>query len=182
MKKCRVCKKQFNQFNSMQVVCSPSCAHKHGQLVVAKGKKSHERVERNLMRERRQLIKTPSDLKREAQIPFNKYIRLRDHLEPCISCQRHHSGQYHAGHYISVGASGSLRFNEDNCHKQCSACNNHLSGNIVHYRVNLIEKIGIRKVEKLEHDHEIKRYTREELIEIKKKYSKKARDLEKELN
>jgi hypothetical protein len=33
-------------------------------------------------------------------------------------------------------------FDEDNCHKQCSACNNHLSGNLTAYRPALIAKIG----------------------------------------
>lgn len=174
-KKCSVCKKLYMAFNSMQKVCGVKCA-----LSVAQEKTRKE--EKKNLQERKVRLKTKSDLKREAQVPFNKYIRLRDHSEPCVSCQRHHDGQYHAGHYISVGASGSLRYNELNCHKQCAPCNNHLSGNIVHYRVNLIKKIGIENVEALENDHEIKRYSREQLIDLKAFYSKKARELEKELN
>ena len=38
------------------------------------------------------------------------------------------------------GAMPSLRFNTHNVHKQCSACNNHLSGNMIEYRINLIAK------------------------------------------
>tara|TARA_R110000772_G_scaffold42318_1_gene98326 strand:- start:21732 stop:22277 length:546 start_codon:yes stop_codon:yes gene_type:complete len=174
-KKCNVCKKIFRPFNSMQKVCGTKCALTIAQEKTRKDEKSN-------LQERRRRLKTSSDLKREAQVPFNKYIRLRDQSEPCISCQRHHAGQYHAGHYISVGASGSLRYNELNCHKQCAPCNNHLSGNIVHYRVNLIKKIGLEQVEALENDHEIKKYSRDELIDIKELYSKKARKIEKELN
>ena len=88
--------------------------------------------------------------KKAAQTAFNAFIRARDSKEPCISCQRHHSGQYHAGHFKTTGARSELRFNEDNCHKQCAPCNNHLSGNIEHYRPNLIKKIGRERVEALD--------------------------------
>ena len=90
---------------------------------------------------------------KKAQTAFNKYVRQRDAKEPCISCGRFHDGQYHAGHYKSVGSSPELRFNELNNHKQCAPCNNHLSGNIVNYRPRLIEKIGLEKVEWLEKHH-----------------------------
>ena len=93
-------------------------------------------------------------MKAKAQAAFNKYIRLRDDKEPCISCQRHHQGQYHAGHYKTVGAHSELRFNEDNCHKQCAPCNNHLSGNIENYRPNLIKKIGRESFDKIT-DHKV---------------------------
>ena len=88
--------------------------------------------------------------KKAAQSAFNAYIRARDSKEPCISCQKHHTGQYHAGHFKTTGARSELRFNEDNCHKQCAPCNNHLSGNIEHYRPNLIKKIGLERVEALD--------------------------------
>ena len=159
----------------MQFACSPACALKHGKEVEAKKSKKQLVI-------RREGLKTLSKLKSEAQVPFNKYIRLRDHSEPCISCQKFHNGQYHAGHYMTVGAKGHLRFNEDNCHRQCAPCNNHLSGNLLLYRVNLIIKIGLERVEGLENNNDIVRYTREELIEIKKKYTAKAKELQKILN
>jgi hypothetical protein len=61
----------------------------------------------------------------------------------------------HAGHYLPKGSNGNLRWNEDNCHKQCATCNNHLSGNLLQYRKTLVKKIGIDKVEWLEGPHEI---------------------------
>lgn len=113
----------------------------------------------------------------QAQKAFNAYIRQRDDKEPCISCQRHHDGQYHAGHYRTVGAAKQLRFNEDNCHKQCAPCNNHLSGNLTEYRINLIKKIGLEKVEDLESNSEIKRYSIEEYQTIEKRYKDKLKAL-----
>ena len=103
---------------------------------------------------------------------------MRDEKEACISCGRHHTGQYHAGHYRTVGAAPELRFNELNVHKQCSVCNNHLSGNLIEYRRGLVAKIGIEKVEWLEGKHEAKKYTIDEIIEIKKHYQQKIKDMQ----
>jgi len=143
--------------------------------------KVKEKVARAKHKADKERIKSKGDWLKEAQAAFNKYIRLRDHKEPCISCQRHHQGQYHNGHYRSVGGNPELRFEELNCAKQCSVCNNHLSGNLIDYRINLIKKIGQDKVDWLEGPHEPKHYTIEDIKAIKKKYAKMARELEKEL-
>ena len=95
-----------------------------------------------------------ADWKKKIQTEFNKYIRLRDKDKPCISCGRHHQGQYHAGHYRSVGACPELRYDERNCFKQCAPCNNHLSGNLIEYRINLVKKYGQSAVDFLEGKHE----------------------------
>ncbi|HIG40328.1 MAG TPA: recombination protein NinG [Gammaproteobacteria bacterium] len=81
-----------------------------------------------------------------AQQLFNQYVRLRDADDGCISCDKPSDwhGQFHAGHYFSVGHSSSLRFNLWNVNKQCSVCNCHLSGNIGQYTPRLIAKIGQR--------------------------------------
>lgn len=110
---------------------------------------------------------------KKAQSAFNSFIRERDKELPCISCNRHHQGQYHAGHYRSVGAAKQLRFIEINCHKQCAPCNNHKSGNITEYRINLIKKIGVDSTESLENNNEVKRYTINEYKEIEAEYKDK---------
>ena len=113
---------------------------------------------------------------KEAQKAFNRYIRKRDANEPCISCQRHHKGQYHAGHYKTVGARSDLRFDEDNCHKQCAPCNNHLSGNIGEYTGNLINKIGQERFDALTKVR-IVEYTCDDLKGIELIYKDKANKL-----
>jgi hypothetical protein len=128
-------------------------------------------------RSAKQKMKSRADWLREAQAAFNRYIRLRDHDKPCISCGRQHQGQWHAGHYRSVGACPELRFMELNVHKQCAPCNDHLSGNIVEYRRGLIERIGIDQVEWLEGNHEAKKYTIEEIKAIKAEYTHKSKEL-----
>jgi hypothetical protein len=77
-----------------------------------------------------------------------------------------------------VGGQGSaLRFNEINCHKQCSACNDHLSGNIAEYRIELIRRIGLSLVEWLEQDHKPCNWTREELEAVEKYYKRAAKEM-----
>ena len=162
-KKCKQCQTYFEPRSSTQIVCGWECAI---QLNNAKRIKT----EKKETRDAKLRLKSRAEWAKEAQNAFNKYIRERDKSEPCISCQRRHSGQYHAGHYRSVGAISSLRYCELNVHKQCAPCNNHLSGNIVNYRINLIKKIGIEKVEWLESYNEVVKYTIDDLKRIKKEY------------
>lgn len=169
-KKCKSCGEMYHPWNMWQVACSPKCAIEH----VKEKKRTAFKKETRRMRDR---IKSRSEWMKEAQTAFNAYVRERDRDLPCISCRRHHEGQYHAGHYRSVGASPELRFEESNCHKQCQPCNSHLSGNLINYRVNLIERIGIDNVEFLEGPHELKKYTICDLKEIKEEYKRKLKEL-----
>lgn len=148
--KCKHCKAPATLKIQMANYCSVDCAYKRARQLQDRAKEEKERKAKQEHRQRKESLKSRSEWLRQAQTVFNQYIRMRDDKEPCISCQRHHQGQYHAGHYLTVGACPELRFNELNVHKQCSACNNHLSGNLINYRINLINKIGLAEVEKLE--------------------------------
>ena len=169
-KTCKICKVKFTPTRPLQSVCSPNCAYTHAKAVRVK-------TERKETREAKVRLKSKSEWLKEAQTVFNQYIRLRDKDLPCISCQRFHTGQYHAGHYLTTGAHPELRFDEINVHKQCSACNNYLSGNIVEYRINLINKIGIDAVTYLESKHQPKHYTIEDIKTLKAIYKEKVKTL-----
>lgn len=169
-KACKACGDKFVPDRPLQVVCSVPCAWAYTA-------KENAKTDRRLTREAKAKLKTRRDWIREAQVAFNRYIRARDMGQPCISCGRHHTGQWHAGHYLSTGARPELRFNENNVHAQCAPCNNHLSGNIVLYRKGLIEKIGVVAVELLEGAHEPKHYTVDDLKEIKARYTALAKQL-----
>ena len=155
------------------MVCDWNCAALYTKQLAEKRKRQSEANKRKSYREEKERQKTRADWMREAQQCFNAWIRERDKDHPCISCGRHHAGQYHAGHYRTTKAAPELRFNEFNVHKQCSVCNNHLSGNITEYRINLIKRIGHESVEFLEGPHEPKKYTIEDLKQIKETYKKK---------
>ena len=171
-RKCKNCGNKYTPTMPLQTACSLRCAIEHGKVLASK-KEAKE------TREKRKKIKSRAQWMKEAQSAFNKFIRVRDAHYTCVSCGRYHGGQYHAGHYRSTAACPELRFCESNVHKQCRPCNEFLSGNIVNYRAELIKRVGLSVVEWLEGPHEPKKYTIEELIEIKKEYTRKAKELEK---
>lgn len=172
-KPCRQCRETFTPSRPLQKVCSPSCALAQSR---DKAKAIEAKQAAKRQRERKAELKPRSKWLQEAQAAFNGYIRERDG-GPCISCQRSHTGQYHAGHYRSAGAMPSLRFNTHNVHKQCSSCNNHLSGNMIEYRINLIAKIGQDRVEWLESSHPLRSFDVDYLRRVKRVFAKRARHI-----
>jgi hypothetical protein len=178
VKKCRICKAKFEPFNSLQQVCSTACALQKAQKDLQKDAERKVKEQRRWIREQKAKVKSRGEHLKEAQQAFNAYIRERDRHRPCISCGTYTAGQYHAGHYRTTKAAPELRFEELNCHKQCAQCNNFDSGNIVEYRISLIQRIGQEAVDWLEGPHEAKHYTTDELKEIKRKYRAMKRELE----
>lgn len=176
-KKCRQCRETFTPAKSLQVVCTPVCGLALAQAKREKDRKSLAQAERREVKVRKEKLKSRADHLKETQTVFNEWIRLRDAGLPCVSCGRHHEGQYHAGHYRTVAASPELRFEPLNVHKQCAPCNNHKSGDIVNYRINLVHRIGAEKVDWIEGPHQPQRYTIEQLKEIKAHYRALIRDM-----
>ncbi len=144
----------------------------------AKAARMAAKVERASIKARKEAIKTLADLKREAQTALNRWIvQVRDSDKPCISCGRHHQGQWHAGHYLSRGSAPQHALNPLNVHKQCAPCNTYLHGNLIAYRVRLIELIGLEAVEAMENDNAPHKWTREGLIEVRDTYRAKLKEL-----
>jgi len=169
-RKCAICREMFTPRSMTHKACKDECAI----ALIARDKDAkHRKVDR----ERKQALKTRQDWLREAQAAFNTYIRERDRDQPCISCGRFHDGSYDAGHYRSVGAQPGLRFEETNCHKQCVPCNQHKAGNIVEYRIRLIDRIGQLAVDWLEMDHPPLKLDIESIKELKAIYQRKTREL-----
>ena len=178
-KKCRVatCRASFVPSRMGQAVCSPACALATKDVNQQKARKSLAQVERREIKVRKEKLKCRADHLKDTQTAFNAWVRERDAELPCISCGRHHAGQYHSGHYRTVGASPELRFEPLNAWKQCAPCNNYLSGNLINYRISLLQKIGEERVIWLEGPHEAKKYTIEELKAMTADYRAKAREL-----
>jgi len=167
-KKCKVCKVKFTPNKPLQQVCGFECA-----LELAKDKRI--KTVKKEVKEAKLKLKSRSDWLKDTQVVFNKYIRLRDQDDGCISCGSKSAYAYHAGHYRSIGSAGHLRFNELNCHRQCSACNTHLSGNLIRYRLGLIRKIGIHAVEALESDNDTIKIDIEQIKILKAHFSAKIK-------
>lgn len=155
--------------------CSAECGQTHMELEKA----------RKLKRERQEglaKLKKRSDYLKEAQRNFNAFIRERDRLAgyPCISSGRplDWSGNaVDAGHYRSTGAAPHLRFNEDNCHAQSKHDNLWLAGNAVDYRIQLIKRIGLDRVEALECNDTPRKFSVDDLIAIKAHYAARTKEL-----
>ena len=181
-KTCKVCRIKFVPIKPLQAVCGLRCAQSYAWRVKAKDEVEKAKSERKEIRAKRESIKTRAQWMREAQIAFNKFIRLRDKLSGhvCIS-----SGQpldwsgnnVDAGHYRSTGSAPHLRFNEMNCHAQSKKDNRYLSGNAVDYRIGLIARIGLEQVELLEADQSPRKYSILELKAIKAHYINKIKEL-----
>ncbi len=72
----------------------------------------------------------------------------------CISCGRtvHLAGasdRAEGGHYVSRNCHAT-EMDPDNIHPQCHVCNCHLSGNVIAYRISLVQRIGEDRVRRLE--------------------------------
>ena len=159
--------------------CSVDHASAHcSALYEAANERKQAKAYRLDTKRRRDALKTKSKWLAELQALVNRYVRLRDVREGCISCDKPASwqGQWHASHYYSRGHSSALRFNLWNIHKSCSSCNKHLSGNIGQYSPRLIEKIGIERFEWLErHKSDITRFDIDWIKRAKKIFARRAR-------
>lgn len=173
-KKCSQCGKIFIPDRYLQKVCDSLCAFHYQR---AERKRKEEAAKKSKLKMRRLEVKPIGYFREKAQAAFNAFIRERDAMDACISCGKHYEGQYHAGHYRTVGSHPELRFDEDNCHKQCSICNNHHSGNLSQYRPNLIAKIGQARFDSLIGPHELNKYLRSDYEGITATYRRKLKEL-----
>jgi hypothetical protein len=188
-KRCKQCKKLYKPINSFQSTCSPSCAieytkDKQNRKDVFKSAIAADRKE--IKGKLRQLGKSDrSKALRAAQKAFNAFIRERDKQFNCISCGNKLQiftgvkGQlFDCGHYRSTGSAPHLRFNEDNAHAQCVRCNRYLSGNVERYRDGLKVRIGQKRLDELESNNEVVKYTVDDLWKIEKDYKQKLKELQ----
>jgi len=180
-KRCRHCKEYQLAESGIKVplgfFCSMDCVVNHGQT---RARVSSDKRKKETIVKLKAELKTASQWRVEAQTAFNAYIRYRDRDQPCISCDATGSheglgGYFDAGHYRSRGSSRHLSFNLHNCAKQCSRCNRYLGGNIVAYRLKLIDRIGISKVEALEINNDTVRHDITYLRRIKKIFKAKLK-------
>lgn len=164
----------------MQLVCSPDCAIALAKAKNDKARKAEKIADNRETKKRLKAIKPRSEYLKEAQAIANRYARVRDTKDGCISCDKTAiwKGQWHGSHFRSVGAASAVRFNLWNIHKACSVCNNHLSGNIAEYRPRLIEKIGIDKVEWLQSQNQLVRHSIEYLEKYKRVIGKRLKRME----
>ena len=170
--KCKNCKEKFEPVRFNQKYCfNKMCVDAWVQEAKVKNwKKTKKKMQEDL--------ETIQDLVKTTQIIFNKYIRLRDKDELCISCKQIPK-KSNAGHYYNANNHWNVRFDENNVHLQCEHCNTFLSGNLINYRENLLKKIGEEEFNVLEAEaNKTRKFTKEELKEIINTYKKKIKQYE----
>ena len=170
--KCKNCKDKFEprQFNR-KYCTKDECNNLYFEFLKAQALKKWSK-EKKVKKEN---LQTVQELMKVAQVVFNKWIRQRDKGELCISCQKPPK-KANAGHYFSSGGHKNVTFNEDNVHLQCEYCNTFLHGNLLNYQVEIQKKIGADRLILLhEEAHKTRKFTRDELHEIIKKYKNKLK-------
>src|SRR5574343_1533122 len=178
---CAACPKPFLRLNSMQIVCSVACARRV-PVLARKAKAEARKAEVARDRAARERLKRRSELMAEARDDFNAYIRLRDAGKPCICCGKpmepeRHGGSVDAGHYMSVGSCPELRFEEENVHAQRKNCNKPGGTTRASFRAGMIAREGLAVVERLEGPNPPRKYTADDLREIRDEYKSKAKAL-----
>ncbi|MCP4061618.1 MAG: hypothetical protein GY738_31000 [Pseudoalteromonas sp.] len=151
MPRCKICRDKFEAKYFLQKAClNPKClaewAKQDREIKAEKKRKENKKAVKDLNR---------TSLKwqhAQTQPVFNRMRRLQElkwfsekGLEPtCISCQKPLGNDIWCnGHFVSVGANGSLRYDKKNSYLQHNrSCNMAKSGDIEGYKKGLIARFG----------------------------------------
>lgn len=182
-RKCKAsgCQNTFMPFNSLEQWCSPACGFALAQdkLAAAKRKEALKTKRKRNAAKKAFREKDIKHVRKGAVAYLHKWIRWRDRDLPCIACNKSMAGKaIHASHYRPSGQNSAVRFHEDNIHAGCAQCNTHKSGNLTEYRSNLLTRIGHERVEWLESQTHVKRWTIDELKAIRQEYADRLRALD----
>ena len=98
-------------------------------------------------------VRKQPDFKAKLDKEFSLFIRLRDAMPSghfrCISCgqikpfEQADCGHFHSRRHLAT------RFDEDNAHAECRACNRFSADHLIGYERNLIAKIGQQRFDML---------------------------------
>lgn len=136
-KKCKICGVKFTPSRPFQTWCSTEHAYLIAKAAKEKSEKKKWVVDKKAIGEK---IKTTNEWKKYLEHEINKLVRIIDYGHPCLSCGRY--GKPQAGHYHSVKANPTIRFNLFNIFIQDYYCNVQLSANIIGYNIGLINTFG----------------------------------------
>lgn len=174
-KKCKVCSVLFTPLRPLQSCCTWECANIYAKELNEKKEKKEWNVRKKELKEGLMSLQNWIKI---AQTHVNTYVNLRDKGKDCISCFKPIKGRVNASHYYNANNHWNVRFNEDNIHSSCITCNQYLSGNLINYRIGLIERIGLERLEYLESiANETRKFTIPEVKEIIETYKHKVKIL-----
>jgi hypothetical protein len=169
-KKCKICKVKFTPIQFAQIVCGYKCAIEHSKNLKQQKEQRDWKQQKAVLKEK---LKTLGQYEADAKKSFQKYIRMRDESQSCISCGVQNTELWDGGHFKKAEIYSGVIFNENNCHKQCRKCNRFLGGNELNYRDGLIKRYGhdyVNELEMMANETRNYKFTKDELIAKKLKY------------
>jgi hypothetical protein len=191
-KKCKVCAEWFIPERNFQPCCK---RHEYEYAIdqLNKKRKLDEAKNKKDQREKKKAFRAKSEELRKNDRPYQFQLtkrviqrwvnNVRDAGLPCISCGTTKLVQYCGGHYKSAGGHPELALDTKNLNRQCNQyCNLRLSGNIhgnktsPGYIKGILDRFGQERLDYLDGHHEPKKYTCEQLIELRAFYSKLIRE------
>jgi hypothetical protein len=133
-RKCAVCTKPFTPAKRGVNTCDEECGAIWQRSLAIKSEKRILKAVKETLKKRPYYVK-------QLQDEINRLVRLIDTGHPCIS-SGNITGQFHAGHYYSVGGNDTIRFHLMNIYAQTSEQNRFKSGNPIGYREGLCNTFG----------------------------------------
>jgi hypothetical protein len=154
--RCTNCKKYFEADSMIKVFagnfCEQNCIVSYGMNSTARVIKKASKLKKKVHAKQKRDFYDNDKKTREkaAHDACHLWIKIRDKGELCICCNKPIGEQGNAGHFHESGNNSRIRYDEDNIHYQRIYCNMYKGGDSDDYRGNLIKKIGIARVERLD--------------------------------
>jgi len=181
LRKCKAkgCHVRFVPAKPWIAFCSDDCGLTLALAALEKIKAQKAKAERKELAARKMAIKPRQYWLKRAEKAVNEYCRERDLKAGygCITCGTNDAEQWHAGHWISVGASSGTRYDPANIHLQCRQCNVFGGGRAQEYEARLPARIGQDEVDRLKYAKKERSWTREECQTIESEYKAKLKSL-----
>lgn len=179
LSKCKACPQMYVKRSMTHKACSVECSLVLVEKDKERNRKREEARVRKEHREQKIALKPLQYWLKRAQKAVNDFVRARDLAAGygCITCDTHDAEEWHAGHWISVGASSALRFDPANVHLQCRQDNFFGGGMAQEYEARLPARIGQAEVDRLKYAPRNHKWTREECQVIEAEFKAKLKAL-----
>ncbi|RZJ12197.1 MAG: ninG protein [Rubrivivax sp.] len=182
------CGLMFRPDRKDQKACGEACAISMGPHLARLAAEVRAKAERKADAAKREGMKSLAKVRADAQIEFNRYIRLRDRLagRGCICCGKpldwnstKPGGAVDAGHFVSRGSAPELAFDERNVNAQDKGHNRPGGATRAEFTAGMVVRWGRAVVDELEGPNPPTRYRHDDYRRLKAKYRAKANALEK---
>lgn len=182
-RKCLACREWFNPKEQGITTCSVDCGILYGKSNFTKQKVREKRKAKKKLRDEDAKV-LMQDCYRIAQA-IGRFHGYLSGITKCVTCNIPliTQEQVDGGHFKKKNVYSAIKLYTLQIHPQCVNCNQYNGGREDEYRLFMIDRYGLEKVEWLESHKGVitKKYTAEYLRKYKKIMGKRLRVLEKRL-